>query len=145
MVRGKIRFANRQVFDEFFQDSIDAVSRQSGNRNDLGEIRHFPESFDDGKQGVFGDAVHFVQKQEARSLETRHTLDRVLISLADDFADIQDQGKDIDTIKSSVDFSHHLAAQCGIGTVQTWRIDQHNLRIRPIHNPLNPVSCGLGS
>ncbi len=42
-----------------------------------------------------------------------------------------------------VDLSHHLAAQGGVGAVQAWRVDQHDLCIGAIYDSLNPVARGL--
>src|SRR5260370_22466235 len=50
----------------------------------------------------------------------------------------------MDGIESGVDLSHHLAAEGGVRPVEAGRIDQHDLRIRTIHDPLNPVARGLG-
>src|SRR6267143_3346162 len=143
LIRGKVRLARRQVLDEFFKNAIDAISRQRGNRNYFGEIGEFPDALDDGKQTIFRDAVHFVQKQDARSFKTCRALNRMTISFADVFTHIQDQSENVNAIERGVDLSHHLAAEGGVGAVQAWRVDQHDSCIGAIYDSLNPVACGL--
>jgi hypothetical protein len=65
------------------------------------------------------------------------------ISLADVFTHIQDQGENVDAIERGVDLSHHLPAQGGVGAVQAWGVDQHDLCVGTIYDSLNPVACGL--
>ena len=60
-----------------------------------------------------------------------------------DVTGVHDEQEDVDTFDGGRDFVHHLAAERGIGRVQTRRIDEHDLAALLRHDALNAISRGL--
>ena len=135
--------SRREIFDHFFKDTIDAVTLERGNWNDLVEFSLFREHLDQREQFGFRNAVNFIEQQKTRALETLHALDSAAVSLAEILAGVEQERHDVHRFDGGVDFAHHLPAERGFRAVHARRVDQDDLRVRAIDDALNPVARGL--
>lgn len=56
---------------------------------------------------------------------------------------VEDEEKDVDTFEGGGDFVHHLAAERGVGLVNSGRIDKNDLAAFLGNDALYAVACGL--
>ena len=93
---------------------------------------------------LFGNGVDFVDAQDARQLLLPDTLQQDLLRLSHVGDGLHQQHCALHIRQALPHNLYHVVPQPGPGLVQPRGIQQHELRVPPVHHAVNAVAGGLG-
>ncbi len=100
-------------------------------------------AIDQRQQRVLLHAVHFIQQQVHRPAKPLHPLKRKSVARAEIGRRINNQREHIHAFERMLQLVHHHAAKNIPRLMDSRRINQHDLRVLAIHDPLNAIARGL--
>ncbi len=143
LILGKVRLALRQPIHNFALQFVDACSLQSRNRNDRRELKGFLQRVDERQQLRFRYPIDLVESENRLAFKTLRLLQQQRIGIRQRAARVHHQEQNVDAFERRCDFMHHLAAERGVGFVQSRRVDENNLALRRCHDSLNAIARRL--
>ena len=125
---GKVRRTRGKRGNHLFQQRVETLALERGNRNYLAEIVELAVLLDQRKElGFLTNQVDFIQQQKRFGPGTLQEVESKLVAGIELVGHIHDYQHQVAALKRLAHLNHHLAAEGTVGPVNSWRIDQDNL------------------
>ena len=124
-------------------EPVDVVARERGNWHDVGKPDVPVIALDERQQGLLGDEVDLVQREDPRRIDLPNHVHHEAIATAARLAGVDDRQHDIDFAQRLQRGVHHAHVQTMQRPMHAGRIDEDDLSLGVIAHAGDAIARGL--